>query len=278
MYGQVNPMWTSLTLLMILPAIISSPRALAATPPSARVAVVNAVDLPPNLVDLRAKLSADLGIAIQQRGFEAIPAPDSCLDQQCLKSLATTSGATDVLVVTGAKNEFLGYRIELRLWNTTTGREERSSPECNTCSASQMIENVIRVAGPLLDRVMQLHTAIAPLPPVVSPPLGTSAPSAVPPENGRSAARLAFGYSLIGVGVIAGASGIALWARHGEPTNCGAGMVCARVYDTRTPGISLTVAGALAAGAGAVVLLMKPQNRSVAISITPSALTIAGTY
>ncbi len=278
MYRQANPMPLPLRLLMIVPVIISSSRAFAGPPVEARVAVVNAVDLPPNLTDLRSKLTADLGAALKQRGFDSAPSADSCVDQVCIKTLAGGLGASDVLVVTGGKNDFLGYRIELRLWNASTGREERSSPECNTCSASQMIENVVRAAGPLFDRLPELHASIAPLPPAPAPSIGTSPPPVAAPSVGRSPARLALGLSLIGAGVIAGGSGIFLWARDGEQANCGSGQVCARVYDTRTPGITLTIAGVLAAGVGTAVLLMTPEKRSIALSVSPSALSIAGTY
>jgi len=263
---------------MILPVIICSARAMAAAPVGTKVAVVNAVDLPANLADLRSKLTADLGAAIKQRGFEPVPSVDSCVDQGCIKQTAAGAGASDVLIVSGGKNEFLGYRIELRLWNASTDREERSSPECNTCSASQMIENVVRAARPLLDRLPELHASIAPIPPAPLPSIGTTPPPAASLPAGRSPARLALGLSLIGAGVLSGASGIVLWARDGEQPDCGAGQVCASVYDTRTPGIALTVVGVLAAGAGAAVLLMTPERRSVAISISPSALSIAGTY
>jgi hypothetical protein len=262
---------------MILPAILCSSRAAAGPPSAAKVAVVNAVDLPASLADLRSKLTADLGAAIRQRGFESVPSVDSCVDQSCVKALAAGSGASDVLVVTGGKNEFLGYRIELRLWHAGTGREERSSPECNTCSASQMIENVVRAVGPLLDHLPELHAMVAP-PPVAPPSIGTSPPPLAVPATGRSPARLALGLSLIGAGVLAGASGIVLWARDGEQVDCNFGQVCSSLYDTRTPGIALTVAGVVAAGAGAAVLLMTPEKRSIAISVTPSAFSIAGTY
>jgi hypothetical protein len=279
MYRQSNPMRTPPRLLMILPAIVLSSRAVAAEPSSpAKVAIVNAVDLPANLADMRAKLTADLGSAIKQRGFDFMPSATSCVDQVCIKSVAADSGATDVLTVSGSKNEFLGYRIEVRLWNVNTGREERSSPECNTCSASQMIENVVRAAGPLLDRIPELHAAVPPISTTVPPSVGTTAPPITTPPAGRSPTRLALGLSLIGVGVAAGASGIVLWSRDGEPTNCGSDRICPRVYDTRTPGIALTVGGLLAAGAGTAVLLMRPEKRSVAISVTPSTLSIAGTY
>jgi hypothetical protein len=276
MYRQPNPMRFPPRLLMLLPSIILSAPALAAPPAPAKVAIVNAVELPPNLADMRAKLTADLGAAIQQRGCQPASSGDACIDTDCIKALTARSGATDVLIVTGGKNDFLGYRIDIRLWNANTGREDHSSPECNTCSVSQMIENVVRAAGPLLDRLPDLHSMVAPIPAAVPPVVGTT-PGAGPP-SARSPARLALGFSLIGAGAIAGAAGVVLWTRDGDPTNCGSDQVCARVYDTRTPGIALTVAGVVSAGLGTAVLLMRSENRPIAVSLTPSGLSIAGTY
>lgn len=265
---------------MIIPAMILSSRAIGATSASPKLAVVNAVDLPANLADLRAKLTGELGAAVKQHSYDFVPDTASCTDQACLTSLAAQSGASDVLVVSGGKNDYLGYRIELRLWDASSGREDHSSAECNTCSASQMIENVVRAAGPLLDRLPTLHATVAPVVPV-APPLVSTNPSPAPVvSTSRSPARLALGLSLIGVGAVAGATGIFLWSRDGDPTNCGAapGQTCSTIYDTRTPGIALTVGGLLAAGAGTVVLMMRSDSRSVAIGLTPSTLTIAGTY
>lgn len=251
--------------------------------PRPRVLVLNAVDLPPTLAEVRSKLSEALGAAVTQRGYELLPTtPSACVNHDCLKALASSSGATDILVASGARNDLLGYRIDLRLWGASADREDHSSPECNACSASQMIDNVARAAGPLLDRLPALHAASQPPSVTASIPVPAASSSVVstsgqPPSAGRSAAQLALGFSLVGLGVGVGATGIVLWARDGGTTDC-VDQRCAKKYETRTAGIVLTAAGVVGAGVGAAVLLLLPRHQSTTVVLGPTGLSIAGTY
>jgi hypothetical protein len=271
-------------LLSFLPVIllgVCGRVALAA--PRPRVLILNAVDLPPNLAEVRSRLSEALGSAVTERGYELLPAtPSACIDHDCLKSLAASVGATDILVASGARNELLGYRIDLRLWAAAADREDHSSPECNACSASQMVDNVARAAGPLLDRLPALHAtsqppsvAVLPSGPVEAVSMVPS--SGLPTSTGPSPAQLALGFSLIGIGAAAGATGIVLWLRDGETTDC-VDQRCAKKYETRTAGIVLTAAGVVGAGLGAVVLLLLPRHQSTTIVLSPTGFRIAGTY
>jgi hypothetical protein len=271
-------------LLSLIPTLIVALSGRAAAAPSGsqpRVAVLNTVDLPPALADVRAKLGAELAVAVTQRAYDLVPAPPStCVDHDCLKSLAATSGATDILVVSGTRNQLLGYTIDLRLWNADSDREDHSSPECNACSASQMVDNVVRSVGPLLDRLPALHVTQAairnPVPP--APPIVGASPPGTVPAAKASPARVAIGLGLIGAGAASAAFGISFLAVNGDSACGGGTQVCERVYQTSTSGTLLTAAGGLAIAAGAVVLLFFRAPSSTSVAIGPSGISLAGTY
>jgi hypothetical protein len=280
------PRSTMRILRQILPVVVIAfwAPAMARAQPSGiapRVAIVNAVELPPNLADVTGKLGDGLAAAVTQRGYELAPTPTSrCADHDCLRALAST-GVTDVLVATGGRNEALGYGVSLRLWSTATEREDRAAAECNACSAAQMVDNVVKAAGVLLDRIPALHVSQAPVAaPASSPAVPTLdwPPPAVPTQTGgRSAARLAVGLSLIGLGVGTAAVGIWNLASNGDPTGCADG-VCSQAYRTGTLGTVLTAGGAVLASAGVAVLLLVPDHPSTSVVIAPSGFSIGGTY
>ena len=176
-----------------------------------RVVVVNAVDLPDSLADIRAQLRTTLNDAVTKHGYDLAPEAGSCADRECLRVAAVTAGASDVLVATGGRNDMRGYHIELRIWNVASDREDNAVAECNICAAQQMVDNVQNAADPLLDRVPTLHanlsaTAVAagrrragrrePFPLV-------TAPAQVPETKSR---HRWLGWTLIGAGVAGGAA------------------------------------------------------------------------
>ena len=118
-----------------------------------RVVVVNAVDLPDSLADIRAQLRTTLNDAVTKHGYDLAPEAGSCADRECLKVAAVSAGASDVLVATGGRNDMRGYHVELRIWNIASDREDNAVAECNICAAQQMVDNVQNAADPLLDRV-----------------------------------------------------------------------------------------------------------------------------
>jgi hypothetical protein len=272
------PPWLLLNLLLVL--VAAAPASAAPGTSKPRVAILNTVDLPPNLADIRTKLADQLGVAVTQRGYELVAVPPStCVERDCLKSLATSSGATDILIASGARNQMLGYRIDLRLWDAGSDREDRSSPECNACSASQMVDNVVRAAGPLLDRLPALHVAPPPSPAAVAPapPLVTATAPPLPPSPKLSPARVGLGIGLAGAGAVAAGFGISFLAVNGDQTNCTNGL-CSRTYHTSTSGALLTAAGGVALATGAVVLLFFRDESSTSVALGPGGISLAGTY
>jgi len=186
-----------------------------------RVVVVNAVDLPDSLSDIRTQLRTALNDAVTKHGFDLAPEAGACGDRECLRVAAKTAAASDVLVATGGRNDMRGYHIELRIWNVASDREDNAVAECNICAAAQMVESVASAAGPLLDRIPTLHAnlsaaAVSEAPAATAVPLITT--PAQPAAEKKSSHRL-LGWSLIGAGVVAGAVSGVLFAINGDPTD-----------------------------------------------------------
>jgi hypothetical protein len=246
-----------------------------------RVVVVNAVDLPDSLADIRAQLRTTLNDAVAKHGFDLAPQASSCADRECLRVAAAGAGASDVLVATGGRNDMRGYHVELRIWNVASDREDTAVAECNMCAAQQMIESVATAADPLLDRVPTLHAnlsatavpaVVAPTPaPETAPVLTTPAPEAAPKTSHRW-----IGWSLIGAGVAGGIAGGVLIAVDGADCDT-MGNGCAKSRGTLVPGF--VVAGLSAAAiVGGVVYLLRgdEEHPSMALSIQPFGVSLGG--
>src|SRR6185312_14875604 len=113
---------------IVLLSLVSVPRLYAAPAPAAdaraRMLVLSQVQFPATVTTAGGKLAAALTDAVTQRGYEVASAqPPTCLDNDCLRALATKANATDVLVVHGGPTDLFGYAIDLRLWSVTTDRE-----------------------------------------------------------------------------------------------------------------------------------------------------------
>jgi hypothetical protein len=254
-----------------------------------RVVVVNAVDLPDSLADIRALLRTTLNDAVTKHGYDLAPEAGSCADRECLKVAAVSAGASDVLVATGGRNDMRGYHIELRIWNIASDREDNALAECNICAAQQMVDNVQNAADPLLDRVPTLHANLSAtaVPPAVTvePAPGAlplvAAPDQAPETKGR---HRWLGWTLIGAGVAAGAATGILFAIDGNDIdNClkdplpSAVARCQHQRTTLVPGI-ITAGISAAAIVGGIVYLVHgtEDHPGVALTIQPFGLTLGG--
>lgn len=202
----------------------------AATRP--RVVVVNAVDLPESLADIRSNLRSTLDGAVTRHDYDLAPDAAPCTDRECLKVAAQTAGATDVLVATGGRNNMRGYHVELRLWNVASDREDQAVAECNICAALQMVESVGTVASQLLDRVPALHAnlnaaaepSVTPAPVPAAPIPAPAAPVLVarpaPDAAAPGTSRRWIGWTLIGAGVASGVASGVLFGINGQQGDC----------------------------------------------------------
>jgi hypothetical protein len=270
----------SLALLLLL-----APPLRAGTPgaePPVRIVVQNDIHLAPNLSATSTRLSASLADALKQRGYEPITAaPSTCFESPCLHALATKNDAADVLIVSGGPNDLYGYNVDVRLWGAVSDRDERSSARCNTCNASQMIDNVLGTVGTLLDRIPALNV-LPQAPPVaqavpVAPTTVTLPPAPPLPSRTLSPVKVGLGIGLLAGGAAAIGFGAFQLASNGDQLSCGSGA-CSQVYRTSTTGALLIGGGALLAAGGATLLIFfrdEPVVTSVAIG--PSGIYFGGT-
>jgi hypothetical protein len=274
-------MMRPLRLTVALAAMLAAPAARAEGTQAARpkVIVVDAVDLPDSLADIRANLRGTLENAITLHNFDLGPDGGACADRECVKVAAAQTGATDVLIATGGRNEMRGYHVELRIWNVASDREDHAVAECNVCAALQMVETVKGVASTLLDRVPTLHAnlAVGAPPPAmpVGPPMITRADTA-PPRDTH--ARRVVGWSLIGGGVAAGAASGVLFGINGQKKDClPDGTGCVQERHTLIPASIAAGAAVAAVVAGVIVVHGANQDlQSVTIAASPFGVTVGG--
>ena len=253
-----------------------------------RVVVVNAVDLPDSLADIRAQLRTTLNDAVTKHGYDLAPEAGSCADRECLKVAAVSAGASDVLVATGGRNDMRGYHIELRIWNIASDREDNALAECNICAAQQMVDNVQNAADPLLDRVPTLHanlsaTAVPSLVTAVPAPGPVPLVEAPAPTLEHKKHRW-LGWTLIGAGVAAGAASGVLFAINGNDTdpaktapNGDYSMLSARDRTTLVPAFITAGLSAAAIVGGVVYLLHGSEDHpGVALFVQPFGVSLGG--
>jgi hypothetical protein len=242
-----------------------------------KVIVVDAVDLPDSLADIRANLRGALENAVTTHDYDLGPDGGACPDRECVKVAATQSGATDVLIATGGRNEMRGYHIELRVWNVASDREDHAVAECNVCAALQMVDTVKGVAGALLDRIPTLHANLTTVVPPPPPPVVATTPELPPPP--RSNARRITGWTLIGVGFAGAAASAILFTLDGHGTDCGSDPVdpCARSLHTIVPGSIVAGLAIVSLVTGVVVIQTgEPNQKGITVGVNPLGLTLGG--
>jgi len=263
-----------------LAVVLIAPAAHAQAVPISRpkVIVVDAVDLPDSLADIRANLRGALENAVTTHDYDLGPGGGACPDRECVKVAAAQSGATDVLIATGGRNEMRGYHIELRVWNVASDREDHAVAECNVCAALQMVETVKGVAGALLDRIPTLHANLvtAPPPPATPVPIVT-APETPPPVHSK--ARKIAAWTLIGAGFAGAAASAILFSLDGNGTDCNTTAIdpCAAQRHTILPA-SIVVGVAAASLITGVVLLQTDgtTQKILTVGVNPFGLTLGG--
>ncbi|HEX3903144.1 MAG TPA: hypothetical protein VH853_09850 [Polyangia bacterium] len=265
-------------------AVALAPAAGVAAPGEAarpRVVVVNGVDLPDSLADIRAQLRTTLNDAVTKHGYDLAPEAGTCSDRECLRVAAATAGASDVLVATGGRNDMRGYHVELRIWNVASDREDNAVAECNICAASQMVESVATAAEPLLGRVPTLHANLSA---TALPPPASGAPAAVaavetPAPAPATNRRRWLGWTLIGAGVAGGVVSGVLFSINNDASDCPMDLTygCAGHRTTLVPGI-ITAGLSAAAILGGIVVLRSGSDDShaMALTIQPFGLSLGG--
>ncbi len=256
-----------------------------------RVAVVNAVEFPANIPEVRAKLRDTLTSAVKQHGYELTADEGTCVDRECLKVLASQAGATDVLIAVGGQNAMHGYHVELRIWNVSSDRDDRSTAECNVCTGDQIVDTVSGSVGQLLDRIPVLHASVVSpvVPPVVPTPPApppAMAPTVIAGPTGPVAPSVehrTWPLWTMGAGGAALVAGLAVGIFVGERSGCSnaSASECFVTYDYRPLGYVIAGVGAVAAATGAYFLLTEPlggTNRKVSVALSPAGFGIGGQF
>jgi len=245
-----------------------------------RVAVVNAVEFPPNVPEVGAKLRDTLNGAVKQHAYDLAPDAGACVDRECLRAVAVRTGASDVLIAVGGQNALHGYHVELRIWNVASDRDDRSTAECNVCTADQIVETVSGSVGQLLDRVPVLHASVA-LPPAPSLPPAAVVTPAVPVTP--TAEHPTWPIWTIGAGGVAVVAGLAVGIFVGERSACSnaSAAECFLTYDYRPLGYSIAGIGAIAAATGAYFLLTESssgESKKISLALSPAGLSVGGRF
>ncbi|HZL19757.1 MAG TPA: hypothetical protein VFG23_18630, partial [Polyangia bacterium] len=128
--------------------------AVVANNPRVRVVVAEALDLPPSLDEFHGKIRAAIETLIHDAGLGlAVPPPGSaarCTTRDCLKELALSVGATDVMAISGSRNDVQGFALALELWNASNDESAKSQGWCNFCTGPQMVTAAQDLGRPLL--------------------------------------------------------------------------------------------------------------------------------
>lgn len=248
-----------------------------------RVVVAEALDLPPSLDEFHGKIRAAIETLIHDAGLGlAVPPPGSaarCTTRDCLKELALTVGATDVLAVSGSRNDVQGFALALELWNAARDEGAKSQGWCNFCTGPQMVTAAQDLGRPLL---AQLAARAGATPPAVV--AGTNlSPTSDAASSGRSSTRTALSWVGIGVGAAAVATGVFLIAKGGDGTCTKAPgqTTCPNNYPSEGVGFAVAGVGLVAAGAGVWGLLATPSEPPASharLDIGPGWLNLRGTF
>jgi hypothetical protein len=263
-------------------AVAGAPGAAVATNPRVRVVVAEALDLPPSLDEFHGKIRAAIETLVHDAGLGlAVPPPGSaarCTTRDCMKELALTVGATDVLAVSGSRNDVQGFALALELWNASSDENAKSQGWCNFCTGPQMVTAAQDLGRPLLAQLATRSGAT----PVVAAGANLTPTSEVPAT--RSTARTALSWIGLGVGAAAVATGVFLLAKHGEGTCDASGSAqCPNSYPGVGVGIAVVGAGVVAAAAGIWDLLSMPAEPPAPASharldLGPGWLDVRGTF
>lgn len=261
---------------------VSAGAAGAATNPRVRVVVAEALDLPPSLDEFHGKIRAAIETLIHDAGLGlAVPPPGSaarCTTRDCLKELALTVGATDVLAVAGSRNEVQGFALALELWNASSDESAKSQGWCNFCTGPQMVTAAQDLGRPLLAQLAGREGGVAGA--GVMP--GATVPEATNDRGGGiSTGRFLLGTGLFAAGAAAAIVGGITWHRAGELTDCmvvGGKQVCTGEYGGKAAGISLTVGGAVAAVVGGWLFVKGITYHGSQVAIGPKSVAIVGSF
>ncbi len=241
----------------------------------ARVTVLDRLELPASLGEFHGKLRTALEALIREQGLEIVetpPVPASCTAVSCAEDSLRASGASYVLFVEGSRNDY-GFSLDITLRGVASDDSEKAQGWCNFCTGPQMVTAAENVARPLI-----VHLAARPdrAPGTAAAP-GTTLTAPAGEKGGRSTTRVLIGAGLAAVGVAAVVAGGITWHRAGDPTNYFVGPDGSDYSDTyggKNLGIGMVIGGAIVAGVGGYLMLV----RDTSVAVGPGSVAVAGKF
>jgi hypothetical protein len=244
-------------------------------------AIVEHVDLPPDLMDVRSALRTAAESVVREKGWSVshVRSGESgqCESPGALDAVAREEASEYVLCVGGVYRSG-HYDLDVRLWKAAVGWTNRQSEpaECPRCTVPQFVDHVGAWTRTLLSaeaqRIATERSNVPAAPPPPQRPIVE--PSAEPrPGHGVSTA-------LIAGGALGVAAGGVLWWAHGRDLDCENGpsgqRACPRRLNTRLAGISLLALGTVAVSWG--ILRSSFGDSTVAVGVGATNVSLAGRF
>jgi hypothetical protein len=273
-----------------------------------RLLVVDDVSLTPGLEksNARQKMLDAVTATVTQHGWQPVVSA-TCHDFTCVGPAAAATPANYALILTAwlkpSDDGVVATDLQAGLWRDGaviarwTEEDEKAeaektpagffiscAPPNGLCTAPLLISKFQQYSARLLEAesaaIQKRGTtdALAAKPPVaVAAPVVTT--PAAPASSQSSGVGRVVGWSLVGIGGAALATGISLWALdgHGAGKCAGTAPVC-DVYDTRTPGIVLTAVGVAGVVAGGLLVWRAESDRGPQVAVGLGSLLLRGRF
>ena len=276
-----------------------------------RVLIVDTVSFSPALekANARQKMMDAVNATVAQHAWQPVPSAD-CHNLTCVGPAAAAATANYALILTGSYahggDEMYATEVGVSFWHDGgfvarwTEEDEQAEaaktpagvffpcgPPSGTCVAPLMTSKMQQYSARLLEaesaaikKRAGAAAVAAVTPSVAAAPVisGTTAAAPAPPPPESGVGRIV-GWSLVGVGVAALATGISFWALDGRASSkCGSVDHVCDVYDTRTTGVILTAIGAAGVVAGGLLVWRAESDRGPQVAVGLGSLLVRGRF
>jgi hypothetical protein len=253
------------------------------------IVILDGLALPDHMSEVRERIRSALDSAALASGRQVVKGvgPGWCASVDCFRTVGAASGATEIMTVSGGRNEYEGWRIAIEVRGPDGVVRGRRDGGCDVCSGGDLVAS----AGALATSVLELvesgggdRAEARPLSPTGAPGALEIAPVRAS-SNGSTtmtASHLTRNVAIAGVGVATAVAGGLLWWLNRRGTDCETdpmgGSRCPAEYRTARFGIPILAGGTAMAVAGVILIAGEPGSRSAAVGLGPGALVLAGRF